>query len=215
MKLAVISDIHGNIEKLHCGGKLLQESDAVIVCGDISKHGDLKEIEFVIGELKQVNKNLFAIPGNMDGEEAIKVLENLGVNIHGKKIDFNGYSFIGCGGSTKTPFGTPFELEEDVIFNCLNEKINSPETTVVICHTPPYKTKTDRTMFGVHVGSKKLRKFIENKKTLCYLCGHIHESANIDFIENTWVLNPGPFRRGGIGIVEIKKDKIEGRIERV
>ncbi len=215
MRLAVISDIHGNIEKLHGGGKLLKEADAIIVCGDISRHGEIKEIEFVISELKQVNQNLFAIPGNMDGGKAIEVLEGLKVNIHGKKIDFEGYSIIGCGGSTKTPFGTPFELEEDFIYNCLNKNITLPEKTIVVSHNPPYKTKTDRTMFGMHVGSKKLRKLIEEKKPLCFLCGHIHESANIDFIENTLILNPGPFRRGGIGIVEINEGKIKGRIEKV
>ena len=151
----------------------------------------------------------------MDGENAVEVLEDLGVNVHGKKIDFKGYSFIGCGGSTTTPFGTPFELDENIIFNCLKEKIESPKKTVIICHTPPYKTKTDRTMFGVHVGSKKLRKLIEEKKPLCFLCGHIHESASTDFIGGTLILNPGPFRRGGIGFVEIEVNEIKGRIEKV
>ena len=215
MRISVISDIHGDIEKLHSGGKLLSESDCVIVCGDISRHGDLKEVEFVISELKEINPNLFAIPGNMDGEKSIKVLEDLGVNIHGKCLEFKGYFIVGCGGSTKTPFGTPFELEEETIYNCLEKNIVSPEKTIVVSHNPPYKTKTDRTMFGMHVGSKKLRKLIEEKEPLCFLCGHIHESSNIDYIGKTLILNPGPFRRGGIGVVEIEGEEITGRIERV
>ena len=215
MRLAVISDIHGNLDKLYSAGKLLGEADAIVVCGDISRHGDLKEIERVIKELKEINNKLFAIPGNMDGEQSIKILEDLKVNIHGKKTEFENYFFIGCGGSTKTPFGTPFELDEDLIYSCIKEKIEEPKKTVIVCHTPPHKTKTDRTIFGMHVGSRKLKNLIEETKPLCFLCGHIHESANVDFVENTLILNPGPFRRGGIGVVEINGEEIKGRIERV
>ncbi|BBB32760.1 conserved hypothetical protein [Thermotomaculum hydrothermale] len=215
MRLAVLSDIHGNLEKLAEGGKILRDADAIIVCGDISRHGDLKEIKEVISELKEINPAIFAIPGNMDGKDSINILEELGVNIHGKQIEVKGIKFAGCGGSTKTPFGTPFELDEDFIYNCLKNNLNEPEKTVVVCHNPPYKTKTDRTIFGMHVGSKKLRNLIEDKQPVAFLCGHIHESANIDFLGKTLILNPGPFRRGGIGIVEIDEENVSGRIERV
>jgi len=214
MKIAVLSDIHGNIEKINSCGKFLSQCDGIVVCGDISSHGEEKEIENVVKELKGINKNIFAIPGNMDGKHSIKILEKLGVNIHGKRVEFNGIDFVGCGGSTRSPFGTPFELDEGEIAECVLKNLKKPEKTIVVCHTPPFNTKTDKIMLGIHVGSKTLRKIVEEKQPLAFLCGHIHEASDIDYIGKTVVLNPGPFRRGGIGIVEIEENGIKAEIER-
>ncbi len=212
MRIGVLSDIHGDVKNLTAFGKVLKDCDLIAIAGDISGHGDLKEIEYVVKEIMEINENVVAVPGNMDGKESIKVLEELGVNLHCKKKTVNNLDFIGAGGSTKTPFGTPFELNEEDILNCIEKNITEPEKTIIICHTPPYKTKTDRTIFGLHVGSKALKGFIEDKQPVAFFCGHIHESANIDYSGNTLILNPGPFRRGQIGIVEIKDGKAEGKL---
>lgn len=61
--------------------------------------------------------------------------------------------------------------------------------SVVIFHSPPYKTNLDRAALDgklydsvpldVHVGSIAIRNFIEEKQPLVTLHGHIHESARI------------------------------------
>ncbi|MCP4676766.1 MAG: hypothetical protein GY854_14880 [Deltaproteobacteria bacterium] len=63
------------------------------------------------------------------------------------------------------------------------------ENAVFLFHTPPYKTKLDRAALDgkmidhvpldVHVGSIAVQRFIEERRPLLTLHGHIHESAGI------------------------------------
>ena len=63
------------------------------------------------------------------------------------------------------------------------------EKSVFLFHTPPYNTKLDYANLDgkkidgveidVHVGSIAIRKFIEKRKPMLTLHGHIHESARI------------------------------------
>lgn len=60
---------------------------------------------------------------------------------------------------------------------------------VFLFHTPPYKTKLDRAALDgkfvdyvpldVHVGSIAVRRFIETRRPLLTLHGHVHESAKM------------------------------------
>ncbi len=205
MKLTVLSDIHGALDKLTAAEPLLAESDLTIVCGDLTNHGNMDELQHVVLELKQSTRNLLAIPGNMDGESSIQLLNELGVNLHGKSVTMQHVRFIGSGGATLTPFGTPFEIPESEIVDLLNRQYD-PEYSgrlAVICHNPPFGTKLDRIMLGRHVGGKLLRQWVDEIQPDIFLTGHIHEAAGVDRIGKTLLLNPGPFRRGGIGIVTI------------
>jgi len=63
------------------------------------------------------------------------------------------------------------------------------ENTVILAHSPPYKTNLDRAALDgqsvdhapldVHVGSIAVRRLIEDRQPLLSLHGHIHESARI------------------------------------
>jgi Icc-related predicted phosphoesterase len=80
----------------------------------------------------------------------------------------------------------------------------SLERSVMLFHSPPYKTKLDRAGLDgrsvdqvpvdVHVGSIAIRRFIEKRQPLLTLHGHVHESARItgswkDRIGPTYVLS--------------------------
>ncbi len=205
MKLTVLSDIHGVLDKLVVAAPFLAESDLTVVCGDLTRHGDLTELHRVVTELKQCARDLLAIPGNMDGRDSIRVLTELNVNIHGKTITKEHVCFIGSGGAMPTPFGTPYEVPESKIVENLSHlyRPNHSGKCAVICHNPPYGTKLDRIMLGRHVGGKLIRQWIEKTQPDLFLTGHIHEAPGVDRIGKTVLLNPGPFHRGGIGIVTI------------
>jgi len=221
VKITVLSDIHGDLTNLNSGKDILNSSDITIVSGDLTKRGDLKELTEVITSLAEYTKKLLVIPGNMDGKEAIVVLDKLNVSIHNKQTIINNIGFVGFGSSTPTPFGTPFELSEKEIVQGLETNFHNllkqnPKKTVVISHNPPYNTKVDKVLLGAHVGSKEIRKFIENHSPDIFLSGHIHEAVGVDKIGKTILLNPGPFRRGTIGVITITDTgEIEANIEKV
>ncbi len=204
MRITVISDIHADLTRLGAATPVLTDSDVLVVSGDLSRHGDPDELKDVVSRLQEVHETVMAIPGNMDGAHSVQLLEDLGVNLHGVSRTLEMVRFAGAGGSMQTPFGTPFELPESEIVALLESGLAGPaERRVAVCHNPPYGTKVDRIMLGRHVGGRRIRAFVEKAKPDVFLCGHIHESVGVDRIGDTLLVNPGPFRRGGIGVVTI------------
>jgi len=62
-----------------------------------------------------------------------------------------------------------------------------------------------------HIGSRSIRRFVEEKKPLAVFCGHVHESSGIDLIGETLVANPGPAKKGNYALAEIN-DTIEVKL---
>ncbi|MCP3682564.1 MAG: hypothetical protein GY861_07735 [bacterium] len=80
-------------------------------------------------------------------------------------------------------------------FNEIKKKTD-PKKTIYVIHTPPFNTKLDIIHDGTHVGSKTVRKFIEEEQPPLTLHGHIHESIEMsgffcEKIGNTTIANPG------------------------
>jgi Icc-related predicted phosphoesterase len=63
------------------------------------------------------------------------------------------------------------------------------------------------------VGSAAARKFIEEFQPEVCISGHVHESAAIDSIGSTTVLNAGPFKGGGYIVVDINHKTVDARLE--
>jgi hypothetical protein len=104
-------------------------------------------------------------------------------------------ALYGVGGSISTPFHTPQEYSESEIEEIVGrfQKYEDAQYHILVSHTPPYKTKLDKTFFFVHVGSKTIRRFIETFQPDISICGHIHEARGQDSIGRTTIINPGPF----------------------
>ena len=56
-------------------------------------------------------------------------------------------------------------------------------------------------------GSEKIRQWIENYKPFLVVTGHIHESAGIDYIGKTPIINPGALCEGKYATVEVQWDE--------
>jgi Icc-related predicted phosphoesterase len=206
MKLLLITDIHGDTEKLE---KILDkaEHEAVLCAGDLS---DAREFDDYEGRLNQV-LDLFdeqgvmtkAVPGNMDPEEeCVRELIQRRMNIHKKIASFEDFEAVGFGGGI-TPFGTPFEPEGAEIKNALEtlyDRMKADRKFGVI-HQPPKNTELD-IADGNHVGSEEVRELIEEKNFELVLTGHIHESRGRDEISGTEVVNPGPVMEGYYAVAD-------------
>jgi len=73
---------------------------------------------------------------------------------------------------------------------------SDPRRTIYVCHTPPADTPLDQMPRGRHVGSRALRAFIERRRPLLTLHGHIHEAPDESGrfaiqLGDTWSINPG------------------------
>ena len=76
--------------------------------------------------------------------------------------------------------------------------LGPPGETLHVLHSPPRDTECDVIGSRHHVGSRAIRRFIEQHQPPLVLCGHIHESPRVtghwrDTIGETPVVNPGQF----------------------
>lgn len=199
MKILAVGDLHGDYKNII---DYLKENkvDLIIITGDITHFGPAELGEEILNEISRFDVPVLAIPGNCDPINIYGKIENSqAVNIHGRSVVIKDMGICGFGGSNPTPFDTPLEFEEVQIYDEARkvfEGISHQNIALFVTHAPPYDTKTDLLPSGEHVGSKSLRKVIEEFQPALNVCGHIHESRGMDEIGKTRVVNPGQIEDG-------------------
>ncbi|MCP3925624.1 MAG: hypothetical protein GY714_23905 [Desulfobacterales bacterium] len=205
MKILSFSDIHGHISNFKKISDEIKLADIVVLSGDITHFGKEPEVQKILNEIRKYNKNIIGVTGNCDYPEVQKVLIQEGLSIHSEGRVIDSYFFAGCGYSLITPFNTPSEVYENDLEKYINKAYSNhkDENSVFVVHQPPYNSKTDILKSGEASGSKIVRKFIETKKPVLCLTGHIHESPAIEHLDDTVLINPGGFFEGSYASVEI------------
>ena len=199
MRIIAFGDIHmnpgavGSIPGIH-------SADYIIVTGDITNYGFRNDAKVVLENLSAINSNIIAVAGNLDQPDVADYLDEIGISLHGKSRIVNGIGIVGLGGSNYTPFNTPYEFSEQELADFLSagySQTGDIADHILVSHTPPVKTQTDKLLNGNHVGSTAVRAYIEKQQPLLCLTGHIHESKGEDRIGRTLILNPGMAKDGG------------------
>ena len=217
MKIIAVSDIHENLGRLDGLMPVLRTADLLLILGDLTQFGHAEQARRVLQAFRAAGRPLLAIPGNLDHPDVLGLLEAEGISLHATFRVYGDIGIAGMGGSNPTPFGTPFELDEEEIYRKLMSGVRSISTArvrIVASHPPPRGTKTDRVRLGCHVGSQSVRRVVEETQPDLVLCGHIHEAPGEDHIGRTHILNPGPFGTGGIIDIEIGESGVAARIRR-
>ncbi len=214
MKILVFGDLHGSYLKVldYLNHNNL---DLIIITGDITNFGPAELGEEILNEISQFSIPVLAIPGNCDPITIYSKIENShAVNIHGRSVIIKDIGICGFGGSNPTPFNTPLEFEEIQIYEEARKvfkNVSNQKIILFISHAPPYGTKTDQLASGVHVGSKSIRRIIEEFQPTLNICGHIHESKGVDKIGITKIINHGELSDGYGCLVSYRRHKRESK----
>lgn len=210
MKFLVISDLHGDVAMLDKLDFEFKTADVVLCCGDFAK--DTEPSKPMLDALCKKHDVIFAVPGNHDAPSFSSELEAADVECEGELEWYEGLLFCGSGGSTKHTGWTPNEITEEEIVRDFDVALASAQSMgndwsnlVAIMHNPPKDTKCDKISDGTHVGSVLLRQFIEKTQPLLVVTGHIHESAGVDKIGDTIIVNPGSLAEGRYAVLEVAK----------
>ncbi len=189
----------------------------------------------MIEEKLPENIKLVMMPGNDDSLEIDKLIkdhEDRVIYPLEKVVDLCfDYKMLSFEWVNPTPWDTPREAPEEELWKKL-EKIKSMfsgnwNRTVLNFHCPPYGTKLDlapkldknlkpvvflgRVIYD-NVGSKAVRRFIEENQPILSLHGHIHESYASDYIGKTLAINPGSEYSEGVlrgFIIDLTKEGVE------
>ena len=216
MKIVSFGDVHMATRNLARMAEVMRDTDLVIVSGDLTNFGGSADANRVIGEVRAACKQVLAVPGNLDQADVFPFLEREEIALHGRGLTLGGVGIFGCGGSNITPFRTPSEFTEDEIYDALMRgyaEVRDVRPLLMVCHTPPFDTRCDRIAGGRAVGSTAARRFIQEFEPDVCISGHIHESAGVDTIGPTVVLNAGPFKDGGYIVVRAAAGRLDARLE--
>jgi Icc-related predicted phosphoesterase len=206
MQIVVIADIHGRVRRLQAAATDLTAADLVVLTGDITNFGRRAEAEAVIQAIETYNHRIVAVAGNCDYPEAEGYLAERGFDLHASHREIAGVTFVGLGGSLPAPVPSPNvygEHELESFLAAAIEGVDPDAPLILVSHQPPKDTHLDRTTRGEHVGSVRVRRFIEERSPLLCLTGHIHEAAGMDQIGSTRLVNPGPLDAGRYAHIEL------------
>lgn len=207
MKVLAVADFHGDRVAARNIAKVIsrRNPDLVLVAGDLTDIGSLEDAKNI---LEILGRDVYYVPGNCDPIDLARGAPDFEKGcIHGTAITRGDISLVGLGGSTITPFSTPFELTEEELEDLLDKAYSGVKGEfILLTHDAPWNTKLDTTWSKEHVGSKSIRRFIGKEKPTLHLCGHIHESAGIDKIGSTICVNVGPVSQKMYAWIDIAED---------
>ncbi len=206
MRIIAFGDIHMDHEKAASIPEI-GEADLVIVTGDFTNYGGREDAAKILEALRRLNKNILALMGNLDQPSVLEFLVEEGISLHGRGVAVGEAGLFGVGGSNITPFDTPTEFTEEELRDIVtkaHKEVEDKAVKILVSHTPPLNTVTDRISSGANVGSSAIRQFIEEVQPDFCLTGHIHEAKGTDKIGKTLVLNPGML--AGPGWIEVTRD---------
>lgn len=193
MKFVLFSDIHCRADLCVPIVEKSKRADVAIGAGDFAsfRHG-LPEL---LAVLSQITIPTILVPGNHESKSELidccRGVANFHV-LHGDAIRIHGLDFVGLGcGIPETPFGSwSVDISDQEAWSRL-PRIN--ERCVLVTHSPPHGC-LDRMSLEGHVGSKSIRRYIQQRKPYFAVCGHIHENWHqMDWIDGIPVINAGPF----------------------
>lgn len=198
-EIVFLTDIHGNTDAALSIFER-EEPDMVLIGGDVTDLG--QSLDGVIPFLDEIPAPTFVVPGNCDKREILQIFEaSAAVSVHKKTFDMGNITIAGLGGSNPSPFGTPFEHQEDEIAEMLSSMLSSMKKNrwnILLTHAPPYGA-LDEVAPDVHVGCHSAAAVIREFDIVC--CGHIHEQRAVTELNGRICVNPGPAKEGNYAVI--------------
>lgn len=190
MELVAASDIHGDYLMVRRFGMaaLSLGASAIIIAGDIGPN-----TKRTLSYLSQLEIPIYAILGNDDSPTDVYILEDTSyvINIDGDCIDIGPVEIIGISGNAGLGL---LSLDEKKIESKLRKAFSKTSKPVIlVSHIPPFRVLDLATRYsqrGEHIGSKVLRRIIEQYKPALCICGHVHkDGGKRAFLNGTEVIN--------------------------
>jgi Icc-related predicted phosphoesterase len=188
MRILACADLHGKPERIARVRALVAEHapDVLLLPGDLTH---LDQGVAALDLLRTLPIPILAVPGNMDGAHAIEAIQRHGGLVGPKPAWIAGVSF-----------GGPATAEP---------------CDILVTHEPPYGT-LDRVWAGRHAGSREILALVTRLRPRALACGHIHESAGVERLGDTLVVNctMGDDKTAG-ALIEMTDAGVQARLLRV
>jgi uncharacterized protein len=199
LRVAAIGDLHVKENSTapfrDLFAQISREADVLVLCGDLTDLGLVKEAEILIEDLKACAIPVVAVLGNHDyesglQEELAKMFRGAGVNLlDGQSCEIEGVGFVGvkgfCGGFGRRMLGAFGEPAiKQFVAEATNEAMrleNAMRTvrshrSVVVLHYAPILDTVDGEPLEIlpWIGSSRLAETIDRFQVSAVVHGHAH-----------------------------------------
>ncbi len=201
MRILAISDVHGSESVSYSVREWVDayHPQAIIVSGDITNFGPSEWAREFLDALPLPS---FAVPGNCDPIQVIEEMEKSKSKLlHFRREKFRGFDLLGVGGALTTPFGTPFELSEEDIYEGLKKVM--VKHAILVSHSPAKGHLDSIPGRAKGLGSSSLARIVKEYEPMLMLSGHIHEAIGVEQEGWTTFVNPGPAKNRMGAIIDI------------
>jgi Icc-related predicted phosphoesterase len=201
MRLAAISDLHGNLIPI-------KKCEVLCICGDIVPLDIQRNVQrssvwitkhFAKYIISLPCEKVFIVAGNHDFafEKNLELGKELNKFTFGKAVVLKNetVTYVSEKGKTYTIFGSPFckrfhdwafNRDSDVLYKAYN--LMPENCDIMLTHDAPYGVSDQ--VAGNHCGNPELKKVVEAKQPGILLHGHLHESNHdVEYINKTMVYN--------------------------
>jgi Icc-related predicted phosphoesterase len=188
MKILAMADLHGDLRIYRRLKKLVASHDAqvVVLAGDLlrASRSDLtieeaqaEDARQIVKILKSLTIPVLYIMGNDD-------LVELGYEdshihaIHGKRIIFGNYGFVGYQYSLPFVLGRYEKPENEIEKDLLTIEPLLEGNTIFVTHSPAYGILDEGIPIptrDIHVGSKSILELVRRRPIKAHVHGHIHK----------------------------------------
>src|SRR3972149_2667819 len=180
MKVLAAADIHGvtGVYEWLRGRALELKVDLVVLAGDLSggswdEEEQRREARTLVSVFKRFPVTTLYLMGN-DDFFARDYEEGQVKPLHGRRLEFGGYGFVGY--QYTTPFvGSMHEKPEEEIEKDLKTLETLLDDRTVLLTPRPAFGVLDRVYAGEHVGSHSLAALLARRPVLAHIHGHIHQ----------------------------------------
>lgn len=217
MKILLLTDLHGNVASLEALKEEIEECDVVLFAGDFARFGDVSTGLPALNALQKMREDALCVIGNCDEALFKEEVEKRDMSCEAQLVYRDGLVFAGSGGGGHFNGSTPNERDDEDMLHDFDVLQDNEDwgNTIIISHNPPKDTKCDAVNESLHAGSALLRSYIEEKKPLAVITGHIHEGCAVDKIGDTLVVNPGALLEGKYAIMTVEGGKASAELKTV
>ncbi len=132
MKVLIISDGHGDLERLDALSPVAVSCDFVLFGGDFARFGRLDTAKPFLDRLSRLHEQVFAVTGNCDAPDFRDEVDQRGMSVEGSLSFFSGLLLAGSGGGARHRGVTPNERDDEDLAADLRLAAGSAEEADVI-----------------------------------------------------------------------------------
>jgi uncharacterized protein len=202
LRIAAVGDLHvkedGAVSYKSLFGEISREADVLVLAGDLTDLGKMREAELLAEDLKACTVPVVAVLGNHDYEsgavdEVRGVLRQAGVRLlDGQATEIDGVGFVGVkgfvGGFGKTmlgSFGEPAikamvaeSVSEAMRLENAMRQVRAKRAVVILHYAPVVETVVgEPPEIFAFLGSSRLAETIDRFQVSAVVHGHAHRGA--------------------------------------